>query len=106
MAERDYSKYQQKAIKRFYDNRPQLDEQRLAELVTDLYLSEGKKSERLWESVPPLMERLGVPKSRMEHILSSKDPAILAEVVKDIQQGNIRPPKKAASTAKNSEKSE
>lgn len=92
MAEREYSRYAQKAIKRFYDNRDQIDEQRLSELVTNLYLSESeKKSKKLWESAGELMERLNVPPSRIEHILTKRDPAILAEVVQDIQKGLIRP---------------
>ena len=39
----EFSDYQRKVIKRYYDNREQVDEQRLAELVTSLYLAEGKK---------------------------------------------------------------
>ena len=45
----EHSEYQKKIIRRYYDNREQVDEQRLAELVTNLYLSEGKKKlEKLW----------------------------------------------------------
>ena len=40
--DRQYSKFQQKAIKNFYDNRESISIQRLGELVTDLYLAEGK----------------------------------------------------------------
>jgi len=40
--------YQQKVIKNYYDNREQIDGQRLSELVTNLFLSEGKKREKLW----------------------------------------------------------
>ena len=43
MANRDYTPHQQKIIKRYYDNREQIDEQRLAELVTNLYLASDKK---------------------------------------------------------------
>ena len=39
MSDRNYSPYQQKVIQRYYDNREQMDEQRLAELVTNLYLA-------------------------------------------------------------------
>lgn len=96
MAEREYTRYQQKAIKRFYDNRDQIDEQRLSELVTNLYLADSeKKAKKLWESAGELMERLNVPPSRIEHILAKRDPAILAEVVQDIQKGLIRPAPKA-----------
>ncbi|MBI1346386.1 hypothetical protein GC163_08855 [bacterium] len=95
MADRDYSRYQQKAIKRYYDNRDQLDEQRLSELVANLYLAEGKKKAKLWETAKELMGRLNVPPSRIEHVIKTADPAILAEVVKDIAKGLIRPaPKK------------
>lgn len=97
MSDRNYSSYQQKAIKRYYDNRDQLDEQRLSELVASLYLAEGKKQAKLWATAKELMERLNVPASRIDHILKSANPAILAEVVKDIASGVIRPaPKKPA----------
>jgi hypothetical protein len=91
----DYSDYQKKVIKRYYDNRGQVDEQKLGELVTSLYLhvAEGKKTGRLWEQAGTLMGRLGVPDSRIAHILKTCDPALLAEVVQDIQSGVL--PKQA-----------
>lgn len=91
MAEREYSRYQQKVISRYYDNRDQMDEQRLSELVASLYLAEGKKRAKLWDTAKELMTRLNVPPTRIEHILKTADPAILAEVVKDIAAGKIRP---------------
>src|SRR5262245_44491524 len=100
MAERDYSRYQQKVIQRYYDNRDQMDEQRLSELVGNLYLAEGKKRAKLWESAKELMERLNVPPSRIEHILKTAAPAILAEVVKDIAAGKIRPAEKKSEGGK------
>lgn len=94
MAEqRNYSPNQLKIIKRFYDNRDQLDEQHLAENVTNLYLATSEKQKaKIWKTVEEMMERLGVPASRIKHILEKKDPAILAEVVKDIQSGKIKKP--------------
>ncbi len=96
MAEsRNYSPNQQKIIKRFYDNRDQLDEQHLAENVTNLYLATTEKQKaKLWSTVEEMMQRLGVPESRIKHILEKKDPAILAEVVKDVQAGKITKPVK------------
>jgi|GEM_PF-111695 len=94
MAEnRNFSPSQQKIIKRFYDNRDQLDEQHLAENVTNLYLATGEKQKaKIWKTVEEMMGRLGVPESRIKHILEKKDPAILAEVVKDLQSGKIKKP--------------
>lgn len=93
-ASRNYSPYQDKIIKRFYDNRESIDQTRLSDLAAELYLAEGKKRERLWKQAGEVMERLGVPQSRLEHVLKTADPAILAEVVQDIQNGHIKPPPK------------
>ncbi len=93
-ASRNYSPYQDKIIKRFYDNRESIDQTRLSDLAAELYLAEGKKRERLWKQAGEVMERLGVPQSRLDHVLKTADPAILAEVVQDIQNGHIKPPPK------------
>jgi hypothetical protein len=86
----EYSDYQKKVIRRFYDNREQGDEQRLAELVTNLYLSEGKKRDKLWEQARETMLRLKVPQKRVEHLLKTKEPALIAEVVKEIEAGTLK----------------
>ena len=90
MAGREYSKYQQKVIRNYYDNQEQIDEQRLSELVTNLFLSEGKKLAKHWETAEGIMGRYDIPESRVKHIMDSADAAILAELVKDIQAGRIK----------------
>ena len=91
MAERDYSRFQKKVIKRYYDNRPEIDAERLSELVAELYLASDKKKPKLWETAKEIMLRLGTPQSRVDHVMKTADPVILAEVVKDVQSGKIRP---------------
>lgn len=92
MAEREYTNYQKKVISRYYENRDQIDEQRLSELVTSLYLASGEKQkQKLWKSVEETMSRLKLPTTRMAHVLERQDPALLAEVVKDLQSGKIKP---------------
>jgi len=92
MSNRDFSPHQQKIIKRFYQNRDQTDDQRLAELVTELYLAMGtsKKTDKLWKSAEEIMLRLGVPETRIEHVLKQGKADILALVVQDLQQGKIK----------------
>ena len=46
---KNFSKHQQKIIKNYYDNRDAISLQRLSELVTELYLAEGKARERQWK---------------------------------------------------------
>jgi hypothetical protein len=83
----DFTPHQQKIIKRYYDNHDTILLQRLAELVSDLYLSEGKKRQRVWTQATAAMEKLGVPKSRVEHLRVQDNPALLAEVVKELTAG-------------------
>jgi hypothetical protein len=89
MAAKDYSRHQQGIIKRYYDNRESIDGEKLSELVTNLYLSEGKKKEKMWKTAEDIMTRLKVPPERVRHVIASADPAILAEVVKDLQSGAL-----------------
>ena len=86
----EYSDYQKKVIRRFYENREQGDEQRLAELVTNLYLSQGKKREKLWAQARDTMLRLKVPMKRVDHLIKSQDPALMAEVVKELEAGMLK----------------
>ena len=81
----DFSPYQQKIIKRYYQNYDAIKGQRLAELVTELYLAEGKKRERLWTQVAELLGKLEFPSGRIEHLLRQKDPALLAGVLKELE---------------------
>ena len=80
----DFSPYQKKIIDRYYRNYDSIKQQRLAELVTDLYLSEGKKRDRLWTQAAKLLKDLEFPESRIEHLLSKRDPALLAAVMKEL----------------------
>ena len=80
----DYTRHQQKIIKRYYENIDQIALQRLAELVADLYLAEGKKKDKLWQSAAAFMEKANVPRQRIDHILSKKEPEMLARLVKEL----------------------
>ena len=86
----DFSKYQQKVIQRYYDNREQIDHQRLSELATELYLASGKKLEKLWTSAQETMQRMKVPPTRIDHVMAQRDPAVLAEVVTEINNGKLK----------------
>ncbi len=73
-----------------------MDEQKLAELCTNLFLASGKKRQNFWETAREAMTRLGVPPERVAHVVKSDDPALLAAVVEELQRGTLRrvpPPK-------------
>ncbi len=81
----DYTPHQQKIIKRYYDNADTIQLQRLGELVTDLYLAEGKKRATVWKRIITAMEKLKVPADRIQHLHKKDDPALLANLVKELQ---------------------
>ncbi len=87
MGMENYTKHQQGIIKRYYQNIDQITWQKLADLVGDLYLAEGKKREKLWQSAASYMEKLGVPKERIENVLEKKQPEMLARLVKELMSG-------------------
>jgi hypothetical protein len=85
MAQQDFTPYQQKIIKRYYDNQDTVMRQRLAELVGELYLSQGKKRQKAWASAAAAMQKLGVPQSRIDHLLKQDNAALVAELVKELE---------------------
>lgn len=82
--DRKYSKFQQKAIKNFYDNREAVGLQRLQELVTDLYLAEGKKREKTWSYIESALSKTGMKADRIAHLKKQDDPQLLAKVVEEL----------------------
>jgi hypothetical protein len=84
MGMENYSKHQQGIIKRYYENLDQIALQKLSELVTELYLAEGKKRDKMWQTATGYMEKLKVPKERVDHILAKKDVTLLAGLVKEL----------------------
>lgn len=80
----DYTPYQQKIIKRYYNNQDTIQRQRLAELVSELYLAEGKKRQKVWQSVASAMQKLGIAQARIDHLVKQNNPALIAEVVKEL----------------------
>ena len=80
----DFTPYQQKIIKRYYDKQDVLQLQRLAEMVGELYLSTGKKRQGVWTRVVTAMQKLGVPQTRIDHLREQDKAELVAEVVKEL----------------------
>jgi len=82
MAER--SKFQQKIIKNYYDNRESIALQRVQELVTELYLTEGKKRDKHWKSLASHLEKLGVKQEQIDHLIAQNNPELVARLVEKL----------------------
>ncbi len=81
MAMENFSRYQQGVIKAYYQNRDNVSFQRVQELLTELYLSEGKKKEKAWESIFSHLEKLSVPPEQIEHLRKQKNPELIAQLI-------------------------
>jgi len=81
----DYTPYQRKIIKRYYDNQDELMVQRLSEIVSELYLADTpKKLEQLWRRAETALDKSSASKSQVRRVLEKRDPALLARLVEDV----------------------
>lgn len=78
------SPYQQRVIRDYYRNQNAILMQRLGDLVTDLFLAEGKSRARLWSRVATTLEKLKVPKDQVRHIVESDNPSLLANLLRQL----------------------
>ncbi|MFN3189388.1 MAG: hypothetical protein ACE361_02605 [Aureliella sp.] len=81
MAEKNFSKYQQNVIRRYYENADSIGLQRAQELVTELYLAEGKKREKVWDSLEKNLSKAGVKPEQIKRLRESDDPALVAQLL-------------------------
>ncbi len=90
---KERSPYQQRVIKDYYKNREAIALQRLGELVTELYLAEGKRREKVWERIAAALENLGLKQERIEHLRKQDKPEVLARVLEECmaKQGQGKP---------------
>lgn len=79
------TKYQDKVIRNYYQNREAIAIQRLQELVTELYLTEGKKRERHWQSLANHLSALGVKPEQIDHLIKKDNPELVANFIKTLE---------------------
>ncbi len=77
----EYSSYQRKVINRYYDNIDTITLTRLQELVSDLYLAEGKKAETLWKKAEGLLAKTDARGSDVRTAVERRDVKKFAEIV-------------------------
>lgn len=80
------SKFQQKVIRNYYENRENIAIQRLQELVTELYLSEGKKRQQHWKHVCTHLANMGVKQKTIDHLVEQDNPELVANLIKTLDK--------------------
>lgn len=81
----DRSRYQERIIKNYYQNRDSIGLQKAQEAVTELYLSEGKKRQTVWKRLVSHLEKVGIPAAKIAELHESDDPAAVAKVLEKYQ---------------------
>ena len=76
--------YQQRAIKNYYNNREAIALQRVQELVTELYLTEGKTREKHWQNLATHLGKLGIKQEQIDHLLGQDNPELVANLVQKL----------------------
>lgn len=75
------SKYQKNIIRNYYENRENIALQRAQEILTELYLSEGKKRQRYWKNLETHLLKLGTKQETIDHLIEQDDPQIAAQII-------------------------
>ena len=84
MAKNDYSAHQKAVISGYYDNLDTIMLQKLGELITELYLADTQaKKKRLWLRAEKAMQKLKIKPAIINHIMTKKNPEILAKNLQD-----------------------
>jgi hypothetical protein len=85
MNEKGHTKYQQKAIRNFYDNKDLRLVQKLGELVSNLYLeTSDKKKETGWKKIKKMLTDLKVHPGEVEYLTKDKDLSIISKKLDEI----------------------
>ena len=85
MNEKGYTKYQQKAIKNFYDNNDIRLVQKLGELVSNLYLETNeKKKETGWKKIKKMLTDLKVHPGEVEFLTKDKTLSLISKKLDEI----------------------
>jgi hypothetical protein len=85
MNEKGYTKYQQKAIRNFYDNKDLRLVQKLGELVSNLYLeTSDKKIDTGWKKVKKMLTDLKVHPGEVEYLTKDKSLSMISKKLDEI----------------------
>ena len=85
MNEKGYTKYQQKAIRNFYDNKDLRLVQKLGELVSNLYLETSeKKKETGWKKIKKMLTDLKVHPGEVEYLTKEKSLSVISKKLDEI----------------------
>ena len=55
-----------------------------------MYLATDKQKPKLWQRAKDIMDRMELPPKRVNHVMESADPIVLAKIVEELQSGKLK----------------
>ncbi len=84
MAGREYSSYQQGIINRYYEHKDTIALQRLGEIVSDMYLAQGRARDKLWDKARGSLMKIAPSDPRTIEVLRERNVEKLAALVGEL----------------------
>lgn len=75
------SRHQERIIKNYYKNRDSIGLQKAQEAVSELYLSEGRKRAQVWKRLASHLEKIGLSKEQIDHLVEQDNPEEVAKAI-------------------------
>lgn len=80
-----HTAYQKGIIKRYYENKDDINSQKLGEIVSNLYLEESEaKQKRLWSSAETALINMKVNPALVKKIVDDRDLGALAKLAEKL----------------------
>jgi hypothetical protein len=76
--------HQERIIRNYYRNQDSIMLQKLGDLIGEVYLAEGKTRSRVWGRIAAALKNLEVPESQIQHLVQSDNPALAANLLKQL----------------------
>lgn len=85
MPDREYTPHQRRIIKNYYENMEDIQNQKLGELIADIYLADTeKKKVSLWKRVEAVLKHLKVHHKTIEYVVKNRDVVTLGEIASEL----------------------
>lgn len=78
------SSYQRGIVNRYYENRDTIALNKLSEMVSELYLAEGKKADTLWKRVQTALANTKASQEKVSAIIAKRDLEGLAKLIGEL----------------------
>jgi heme oxygenase len=75
------TRYQERIIRNYYQNRGAIALQRAQELLSELYLTTGKRRAQHWKNLAGHLEALGLKQEQIDHLIAQDNPEVVATVL-------------------------